>query len=68
MYNLNAYLGMGEPVEMSKGSADADRSYKRDMDKELLDVKIIRPEGPKGEFMRYIDEEETNKKANAFEL
>lgn len=67
MYNLNAYLGMGEPVEMSKGSADADRTYKRDMARELQDVKIIRPEGPKGEFMRYIDEEETNKKANAFE-
>jgi len=51
---------------MSKGSQDADRSYKRDMDKALQDVKIIRPEGPKGEFMRFIDDEEAKKKEDEY--
>lgn len=48
---------------MSVGKQDADRSYKRDMNKELQDVKIIRPEGPKGEFCRQIDAEACKKKA-----
>jgi hypothetical protein len=32
------------------------------MNTDLQDVKVIRPEGPKGEFMRNIDEEEAKKK------
>ena len=31
---------------------DAERDYKRDMDKDLQDVKITKPKGPKGDNMR----------------
>ena len=35
-----------------KGKQDADSSYKRDMNKDLQDVKITKPTGPKGDNMR----------------
>ena len=52
LYNLNKYLGIGEYISFDGNGGDAERDYKRDMNKDLQDVKITKPTGPKGDNMR----------------
>lgn len=51
----------------AQGRQDAEYGYRRDMNVELQKVIITRPEGPQGEFMRSINEEESKKLSEQFE-